>query len=99
MAYATASVLCGSGTRPRAGACFVAEEVARPLGAKVIAWRRAIAPGSLARGSAFTLSPGSFKPPTRVRGSGFETDRGPDRAMSVRYRRSCRLSMQRSRGE
>jgi len=33
----------------------VAEGVARPLGANVIAWRRAIAPGSIGQGSAFTL--------------------------------------------
>jgi uncharacterized protein DUF3455 len=40
----------------------------RPLGANVIAWRRAIAPGGIRQGSAFMLLPGSFKPPTRVRG-------------------------------
>jgi hypothetical protein len=54
----------------------------------VIAWRRAIAPGGIGQGSAFMLSPGSFKPAypgARIR---LGPDRGPDRAMRVRYRRS-----------
>jgi hypothetical protein len=62
----------------------VAEGVARPLGANVIAWRGAIAPGSIGRGSAFTLFAWQLQTALPgVRGSGSRPDRGPDRAMRV----------------